>query len=119
MADNLVNTPWETIFWGGKIEIRNNNKDSIAVVLLGGDNGVTPNKKTRAIGKAMAAAPELLRALKLFVETPDIKETNECFTCRHCGREWSLLGDNEMPGNCPSDDCLGFIARAAIQKATA
>lgn len=40
------------------------------------------------------------------------------FACRHCGREWSAMcGDDEVPEYCPSDDCPGHIARAALADA--
>ncbi len=66
-----------------------------------------------------AAAPDLLAALEdLLGPNPDTHEVNGRYECRHCGREWSAMcGDNEVPENCPSDDCPGFIARAAINKA--
>ena len=66
------------------------------------------------------ACPALLEALKdLLGDAPDTHEVNGRYECRHCGREWSAMcGDNEVPENCPSDDCPGFIARAAIAKAT-
>lgn len=57
------------------------------------------------------AAPALLKALKdLLGDLPSVQEG----VCRHCGREYEDIQN----GNCPSDDCPSFHARAAIAQAT-
>lgn len=64
--------------------------------------------------------PALVEALSdLLGDGSDTHEVNGRYECRHCGREWSALcGDNEVPENCPSDDCPGHIARAALKAAS-
>jgi hypothetical protein len=57
------------------------------------------------------AAPELLEALKdLLGDLPSVQGG----VCQHCGREYQDI----VSGDCPSDDCPSFKARAAIAKAT-
>lgn len=62
-----------------------------------------------------ANAHALLSALKdlLAPETPDILHDH---ACRHCARDYTFEG---VPADrlCLSDDCPGFIARAALRKA--
>jgi hypothetical protein len=57
------------------------------------------------------AAPALLAALKdLLGDLPSVQQG----ICRHCGREYEHI----QSGDCPSDDCPSFHARAAIAAAT-
>src|SRR5713101_7440822 len=59
---------------------------------------------------------ELLTALEdtINVDRPDINLSTG--QCRHCGRDYT--GDaHELAGLCPSDDCPGNLARAALAKA--
>jgi hypothetical protein len=57
-------------------------------------------------------APALLEALKdLLGDLPSVQGG----ICRHCGREYEDI----QSGNCPSDDCPAFHARAVIAQATA
>ena len=58
------------------------------------------------------AAPILLEALKdLLGDRPSVQGG----VCQHCGRDYI---DEFLTGDCPSDDCPSFHARAAIAKAT-
>jgi hypothetical protein len=58
------------------------------------------------------AVPELLEALiDLLGDRPSVQGG----ICQHCGRDY--IGDM-IEGDCPSDDCPSFKARAAIAKAT-
>ena len=104
------------------------NATEISILTTGGAP-VTPawgpkfyvnSEQAKANARLIAAAPDLLEALKdLLGTTSDTREVNGRYECRWCGREWSALcGDNEVPENCPSDDCPGHIARAAIAKTT-
>jgi hypothetical protein len=56
---------------------------------------------------------ELLEALRdLLGDRPDVQGG----ICQRCGRDY--IGDF-IEGDCPSDDCPAYRARAAIAKATA
>jgi hypothetical protein len=58
------------------------------------------------------AAPLLLEALKdLLGDRPSVQGG----VCQYCGRDYI---SEFLEGNCPSDDCPSFQARAAIAKAT-
>ena len=58
------------------------------------------------------AGQDLLEALQdLLGDLPSVQGG----VCHHCGREYQDI----VSGDCPSDDCPSFKARAAIAKATA
>jgi len=59
----------------------------------------------------LAALKDLLGSFDL---VPDAQETCECL---HCGRKYPIE-DEKIKDYCPSDDCPGFKARAAIESAT-
>ena len=84
-------------------------------------------KMAKLITGRYNAHDALVAAVKdLLGDGPDLVEL-DCgghqggngFECRHCGRVYEdddVLDD--MPdGNCPSDDCPGHKARAALEKA--
>ncbi len=67
-----------------------------------------------------AAAPHLLAALKDLVgDMPDMRWQGTVAICRHCGRTYQDYDDAPAPKDATecSDDCPGYIARAAIVKA--
>jgi hypothetical protein len=67
--------------------------------------------------KEANAAPELVAKLGEILQGigPDTHEADGRYECRWCGREWSAMcGDNEVPENCPSDDCPGHKARQLL-----
>ena len=71
----------------------------------------TGSREVPARLRVMHAAPELLRALEdLLGDLPSVQGG----VCQHCGREYQDI----FSGDCPSDDCPSFKARAAIAKAT-
>ena len=81
----------------------------------------SPSPMGQANARLIAAAPDLLAALKdLLGDQPFIQETGDpqaaFFHCIHCGREYGA-GMDESADDC-DDDCPGMIARAAIAKAT-
>ena len=83
-------------------------------------------RNARRIAQCVNAHDGLVGALKDIIgDGPDVVE-QDCggasgtgqFVCRHCGREWSAMcGDDEVPELCPSEDCPGHIARAALAAA--
>jgi hypothetical protein len=71
-----------------------------------------------ANARLIAAAPKLLAALiDLLGDRPSVQEGR----CIRCGREYGEYKPDWAieTGDCPSDDCPSFIARAAIAEATA
>jgi hypothetical protein len=63
--------------------------------------------------RVMHAGPVLLAALEdLLGERPSVQGG----VCQHCGRDY--IGDF-LEGDCPSDDCPSFKARAALALARA
>lgn len=78
----------------------------------------TPSDHANANGEFIVLACnshyEFLEALEGIIgDAPDI----EGGICRHCGRDY--LGVDEdaiLSGNCPADDCPGFLGRAALAK---
>jgi len=108
---------------GGAVYVSDNHKFADASIVVRIDASIgnkDPERIAAEMVKRWNAYPELLAALKdLLGPEADVREGEKCWECRHCGREWSyMMGDNEVPENCPSDDCPGFIARAAIANAT-
>ena len=92
-------------------------KDCIGIC----DTDNAPPARMEANARVMAAAPDLLAALKdLLGDQPFIQETGDpqaaFFHCIHCEREYGA-GMDESADDC-DDDCPGMIARAAIAKAT-
>ena len=80
----------------------------------------------RRIVQCVNAHDGLVGALKDIIgDGPDVVE-QDCggtentgrFVCRHCGREWgAACGDDDVPELCPSEDCPGHVARAALAAA--
>jgi hypothetical protein len=69
------------------------------------------NAEWQAIRPLLVAVPQLLDALEdILGDRPDIQGG----ICRRCGRDYRGAIHT---GNCPSDDCPAYIARAAIAKA--
>ena len=57
--------PWKYIGWDGQMEIRTEDNKETGIAFLGNtEDGAIPNAKTRANAHLIAAAPELLEALK-------------------------------------------------------
>ena len=76
------------------------------------DNGAALLHALDAEARLREAAPALLSALKdLLGILPSVQRG----VCQHCGREYEDI----RSGDCPSDDCPSFHARAAIALATA
>jgi hypothetical protein len=63
----------------------------------------------------LAAAPELLAALKDLLPENSVSENEGRFECKFCGRNYGCA-DSEAPENCASDDCPDNIARALIKR---
>jgi hypothetical protein len=63
------------------------------------------------------AAPKLLAALKdLLGDRPSVQD----FRCIRCGRDYHDIDELAIEtGDCPSDDCPSYHARAAIAEAEA
>ena len=80
----------------------------------------TMQEAKEANARLIAAAPKLLEALRdLLGDSPAVQGGD----CQWCGREYGDPNDPEITttvpdGDCPSDDCPSFLARAAIAEAT-
>lgn len=70
-----------------------------------------------ANARLIASAPDLLEALvDLLGDVPDIDRQQQCI---RCGRSYTGYPDIQPGQNCPSNNCPGHAARAALAKAEA
>jgi hypothetical protein len=80
------------------------------------EQGVCPTEEEmdteEAIGKLQAVNAELVAALEDIMPSLDRQEAAAGAHCRWCGRTFT-----PDQGFCDSDDCAGFQARAAIERA--
>ena len=97
-----------------RFRIRNGSVAVLAGSFPTGENWHEAN------ARLIAAAPKLLEALRdLLGDSPAVQGGD----CQWCGREYGDPNDPEITttvpdGDCPSDDCPSFLARAAIAEAT-
>jgi hypothetical protein len=69
-----------------------------------------PERQRRAAAKMLAALKDLLG------DRPSVQD----FQCRRCGRDYHDIDEFAIEtGDCPSDDCPSYQARAAIAEAEA
>ena len=67
----------------------------------------------------IAAAPAMYEALLSILPATDIVSGQETDNCRWCGRDYTdhAVETGETLELCSSDDCPGYIARAALAQA--
>jgi hypothetical protein len=111
-------TPW---FISG-LEISTLQSERIAVCDCDEPNNLPGYSNAEFIVRAVNCHDELLAALKdLLGDMPDMREVDGATECRHCGRRYrSYHKRDKVPVDATecSDDCPGYIARAALAKAT-
>ncbi len=77
------------------------------------------NKERYANAHLIAAAPAMYEALLSILPATDIVSGQETDNCRWCGRDYTdhAVETGETLELCSSDDCPGYIARAALAQA--
>jgi hypothetical protein len=121
LPDDGINAPWSLHF------DRDGTEDVVVICDADGDDLLYSRCFWRAEGddpeipltlpamRLIVAAPKLLAALiNLLGDKPDIQNRQ----CIRCGRDYQAYPENEG-GNCLSNDCPAYQARAAIAEATA
>ena len=78
-----------------------------------------PIAEDKANATLIAAAPAMYEALLSILPATDIVSGQETDNCRWCGRDYTdhAVETGETLELCSSDDCPGYIARAALAQA--
>ena len=111
--------PWVSGEYSSGTEVTGRNGKTICFLAVSRSDQSPAADTSRANATLIAAAPAMYEALLSILPATDIVSGQETDNCRWCGRDYTdhAVETGETLELCSSDDCHGYIARAALAQA--